>query len=63
MDFSGISNQTLIGKALRYPLKLIPQQMRIPILQGQLKGKKWIVGSSQHGCWLGSYEYDKQLLF
>lgn len=63
MDFSGISNQTLIGKALRYPLKLIPQQMRILILQGQLKGKKWIVGSSQHGCWLGSYEYEKQLLF
>ncbi len=32
------------------------------ILQGKLKSKRWIVGSSQHGCWLGSYEYDKQQL-
>jgi FkbM family methyltransferase len=35
----------------------------MPILQGRLRGKKWIVGSSNHGCWLGSYEFDKQLLF
>jgi len=32
-------------------------------MQGRLKGKKWIVGSSSHGCWLGSYEFDKQKLF
>jgi FkbM family methyltransferase len=32
-------------------------------MQGRLKGKKWIVGSSDHGCWLGSYEMEKQLLF
>jgi FkbM family methyltransferase len=32
-------------------------------MQGKLKGKKWIVGSSNHGCWLGSYEFDKQRLF
>lgn len=24
---------------------------------------KWITGSSNHGCWLGSYEYDKRVLF
>ncbi len=35
----------------------------MPILQGKLRGKKWIVGSGQHGCWLGSYEYEKQRLF
>jgi FkbM family methyltransferase len=28
-----------------------------------LRGAKWIVGSSSHGCWLGSYEYGKQRLF
>ncbi len=50
MNFSGISNQTPIGKLLRFPLKLIPTQMKMPILQGKLRGKKWIVGSSQHGC-------------
>ncbi|MDJ0747768.1 MAG: FkbM family methyltransferase [Xenococcaceae cyanobacterium MO_167.B27] len=63
VNFSGISNQSSLGKLLRLPLKLIPRELQIPILQGKLKGKKWIVGSSQHGCWLGSYEYDKQLLF
>lgn len=24
---------------------------------------KWVTGSSNHGCWLGSYEYDKRILF
>ncbi|MCF4967966.1 FkbM family methyltransferase [Nostoc sp. CMAA1605] len=63
MNISGISNKSLIGKILRWPLKLIPQTTVLPILQGRLKGKRWITGSSQHGCWLGSYEYDKQILF
>jgi FkbM family methyltransferase len=63
INFSGISNQSFLGKLLRIPLKLIPNELQVPILQGKLKGKKWIVGSSQHGCWLGSYEYDKQVLF
>ncbi|MGH9731840.1 MAG: FkbM family methyltransferase [Candidatus Acidiferrales bacterium] len=35
----------------------------MPIQQGPLRGKKWIVGSSNHGCWLGSYEHDKQIAF
>ena len=35
----------------------------MPILQGPLRGKRWIVGSSNHGCWLGSYEYNKQAAF
>ena len=28
-----------------------------------MRGMKWISGSSTHGCWLGSYEYEKQRLF
>jgi FkbM family methyltransferase len=24
---------------------------------------RWIVGAGTHGCWLGSYEYDKQRVF
>jgi len=63
LNFSAISNRDLIGKLLRLPLKLIPSDKILPILQGGLKGKKWIVGSSNHGCWLGSYEYEKQTLF
>lgn len=63
MNFSGISGQTFLGRLLRYPLKFIPRRMKIPILQGRLRGKKWIAGSSTHGCWLGSYEYDQRILF
>ncbi len=63
MNWSGISDKTILGKALRFPLRLLPARTQMPILQGRLKGKKWIVGSSNHGCWLGSYEFDKQLLF
>lgn len=63
INFSGIPNQSSLGKLLRLPLKFIPNKLQMPILQGKLQGKKWIVGSSQHGCWLGSYEYDKQVLF
>lgn len=59
-NLSGISNQSLIGRILRAPLRLIPPSMVVPILQGTLRGKKWKVGSATNGCWLGSYEYTKQ---
>ena len=59
-NLSGISNETLIGKLLRSPLRLIPRSAVVPILQGPLRGKKWIAGSSTNGCWLGSYEFEKQ---
>jgi FkbM family methyltransferase len=59
-NLSGISNESFIGKLLRAPLRLIPPTAVVPILQGPLRGKKWTVGSGSHGCWLGSYEYEKQ---
>jgi len=63
MNFSGVSDKSLAGKALRFPLRLIPPDTVLPILQGKLRGLKWIAGSSNHGCWLGSYEYHKQKAF
>ncbi|WP_375495476.1 FkbM family methyltransferase [uncultured Nostoc sp.] len=63
INFSGISNQTILGKILRFPLQFIPATTVMPILQGKLKGKKWIIKSGQHGAWLGSYEYEKQIIF
>ncbi|MEA5503452.1 FkbM family methyltransferase [Halotia wernerae UHCC 0503] len=63
LNLSGISNQTILGNILRFPLQFIPATTVMFILQGKLRGKKWIVGSGQHGAWLGSYEYEKQLLF
>ena len=63
MNFSGLSNSGLIGKLTRAPLRLIPKTAVLPILQGRLRGYRWIAGSSNHGCWLGSYEHDKQRFF
>lgn len=63
MNFSGISSTSRLGTALRYPLRWIPSDLVVPILQGRLRGKRWIVGAGVHGCWLGSYEYAKQRRF
>lgn len=63
MNFSGISQRSLVGRLLRFPLKLIPEDTELRILQGKLRGKKWIIGSGVHGYWLGSYEYNKRRLF
>jgi FkbM family methyltransferase len=58
----GLSNQSLAGRILRLPLGLLPGNMTMPIWSGRLRGKKWIVGSSNHGCWLGVYERAEQKL-
>ncbi|NPV75441.1 MAG: FkbM family methyltransferase [Anaerolineae bacterium] len=63
MNLSGISDKSLFGKLLRLPLRLIPPQTVVPILQGRLRGKKWIAGSSLHGFWLGTFEHDKRIVF
>src|SRR3954471_10134574 len=44
-NFSLISGETLLGRTLRSPLRLVPSGAVFPILQGPLRGKKWIVGS------------------
>ena len=61
MKVLGISDNYLLGHILRLPLKLIPPGIVIPVLRGRLRGKKWIVGSSNHGCWLGCYENKREL--
>jgi len=48
---------------LRLPLRLIPKGAVLPILQGRLRGKKWVVGAGEHGYWLGSYEMSKRKAF
>lgn len=63
MDFSKISYTSFLGRLLRLPLRLIPKQAVLPILQGELRGKKWVVGAGEHGYWLGSYELHKRIAF
>ena len=62
-DFSSIPVSSRLGRALRAPLKLIPEGTVVRVLQGPLRGARWIVGSSTAGCWLGSYELSKVRLF
>jgi FkbM family methyltransferase len=58
-----MSGKSLMGRLLRFPLRLIPDRAVMPVLQGRLRGKRWIAGSSDHGCWLGSYEYAPRRVF
>jgi hypothetical protein len=60
LNFSAIPRHAVAGRALRLPLRLIPRSLVVPILQGPLRGARWIVGSATHGCWLGCYERAKQ---
>ena len=64
MDLGKIPKKGLPGKVLRLPLRLIPDRARMPILQGRLRGKRWIAGSStNHGFWLGTREYEQRRVF
>ncbi len=63
MNISSVPEESRLGRLLRWPLSFIPGETVLPILQGKLKGRKWVVGASKHGCWLGSYEYHKRRLF
>ncbi len=57
-----LTSESALGRLARYPLKLVPRTMAVPILTGKLRGKRWVVGSAIHRCWLGFYEYEKQRL-
>lgn len=63
INFSNLSPRGLVGRLARLPLKLVPAGAKVRVLQGPMRGMKWIAGSHTHGCWLGSYERDKQALF
>jgi FkbM family methyltransferase len=59
-NWSGIDRYSPLGRALRAPLRLIPPSITIKIRRGPAEGLRWIVGSADHGCWLGTYELAKQ---
>jgi FkbM family methyltransferase len=62
IDLSRISNSSLAGRILRAPLRLVPRGLVVPVVQGPLRGVRWVVGSSTHGCWLGCYEAANQAI-
>ncbi|MGC4118194.1 MAG: FkbM family methyltransferase [Myxococcales bacterium] len=54
-----LRNTTILGKLVRLPLRAVPASMVTKIVAGPLRGMRWRVGSSVHGCWLGTYEAKK----
>jgi len=52
----------MLAGLAHYTLRLVPPTMSVRVLTGSLRGKRWIVGSAIHRCWLGFYEYEKQKL-
>lgn len=56
IPFSDIPYSSALGRFLRWWLRWIPSGVVVPVLQGPLRGARWIVGAQTHGMWLGSYE-------
>jgi FkbM family methyltransferase len=54
---------SLLGRAIRLPLRLVPKGAVLPVLSGPLRGQRWIAGAATHGCWLGTYERLAQRVF
>lgn len=54
MKSDGTSAWSLVDRILRHLLRFIPPNAALPVLRGPLKGKRWIVGSSDPGLLLGS---------
>jgi FkbM family methyltransferase len=62
VNWSAIDPQSVPGKIVRLPSRLLPKSAIMRIRRGPARGLKWISGSSVHGCWLGTYELPKQKL-
>ena len=60
INWSSIRQGSPIGRMLRMPLAVVPKRAVFPILAGPNRGFSWCVGAADHGCWLGSYELEKQ---
>lgn len=54
---------SLIDRAIRSPLRLVPRDAVLRVLSGPLRGRRWIAGAATHGCWLGTYERFGQRIF
>src|SRR5215469_426004 len=59
LSVTSIPDTTRIGRLLRLPLHLVGHSTVVRVLQGPLRGKRWIAGSAVHSCWLGLYEVTK----
>ena len=56
---STLDSKTLLGRAIRIPLRWIPKHSIVRVMSGPSAGTKWVVGSAPHGAWLGTLERSK----
>ena len=63
MDPSQISHETLLGKIIRLPFKLLSAGAIVRVLRGPARGKRWLAESTTHGFWLGYWELENQRRF
>jgi FkbM family methyltransferase len=59
---SQVCHETLLGKLLRLPFKLLPPNAQVRVLRGPARGKRWLASSSTRGFWLGFWELKNQRL-
>ena len=61
LDFTAFKTRfAILGKTCRFALDLIPRNTVVFVLQGKLRGKRWVIGSFSHLAWLGTYENEIQ---
>ncbi|HEY2470443.1 MAG TPA: FkbM family methyltransferase [Terracidiphilus sp.] len=55
----GVSHRSFAGRAIRLPLRMMPNNVVVPVLGGFNRGMRWLTGAgTTSGCWLGTYEED-----
>lgn len=59
-SLNSVAADSPLGKMLRFLMNRIPKNHVTRIRSGINRGARWVVGSSIHRCWLGSYETEMQ---
>ncbi len=59
---STLPSSSPLKRLMRAPLHFIPSGLKVVVVRGPLQGKRWIVGSSIHACWCGTYDPDESKL-
>jgi FkbM family methyltransferase len=54
---------SVAGRLLRLPLRLVPDMTPMRVLSGPLAGSRWLSTAGPHGCWIGIYERGLQETF
>lgn len=57
--FAHAHSETLLGRVLRLPFRLLPSEIPLPIPFGPRRGLRWVMAASVRSCWLGLYETQK----